>query len=111
MPLLQRSLELWKDLQGYYEKKRPEAPSPLLSLCGGLMIGQPHHSVVAGTLKSIEEHNLPHKILSPSEVKEKYPMFHLQEGEIAVHEENAGYLDPERCVEAHTMLAQVNSAV
>jgi sarcosine oxidase len=55
---------------------------PLLNLCGGLIIGLPDSTVVTGTLKSIEQHNLRHQVLSPTQVLARYPMFHLADDEI-----------------------------
>ncbi|RYH07761.1 hypothetical protein EON65_41470 [archaeon] len=72
--MLQRSLELWKELQDYYTSKHPPTPtstpstSPLLNLCGGLMLGHPQSTVVQGTLKSIHTYNLPHEVLTAEQV-------------------------------------------
>ena len=70
------------------------------------MIGTPDSTLIQGVLKSVTEHRLPHAVLSPQQVLEKYPEFRLSAGEVAVFEENAGYLDPERCIAAHLDLAK-----
>jgi len=114
VPLLQRSLALWKDLQNYYSReveKNADFDSdkfcgPLLNLCGGMMIGHPSSEVVSGTLRSIEEHKLPHRLLSSQEVKTEFPVFALGEEEIGVWEENAGYLNPELCIETYLQIAK-----
>jgi sarcosine oxidase len=74
-------------------------------MTGGLMIGSPKSDVVSGVLSSVREHHLPHEILTPAQVRTRFPEFHLAADEIAVFERDAGYLDPERCIAAHCRLA------
>jgi sarcosine oxidase len=113
VPLLQRSLTLWKELQDYYTKEVEKRETteetrfagPLLNLCGGMMIGEATSEVVSGTLRSIEEHQLPHRILSAAEIKSEFPVFSPGEDEIGVWEENAGYLNPELCIETYVRIA------
>ncbi len=52
--------------------------------------GDPNNHVVAGTLASIREHNLPHKIHSAKEAAKRWPMMKLAENEVGVYETNAG---------------------
>jgi sarcosine oxidase len=73
VPLLQRSLTLWKELQTYYDEHKEHFPvsdysGQLLTMCGGLMIGKQGSEVIDGTLRSIREHDLPHKIMNNEEV-------------------------------------------
>lgn len=118
VPLLKRSLTLWKDLQMYYatqvEKKEvvdvDKFTGPLLNLCGGIMIGHPDSEVVSGTLRSIKEHELSHRVLSSTEVRAEFPVFSLAEEEIGVWEENAGYVNPELCIETYLQIAQQHHA-
>lgn len=74
------------------------------------MIGPPDSEVVRGTLVSIAQHSLPHQILSATEMKERYGVFHLSEEEIGVWESNAGYLHPEVCIETFIALAKQHLA-
>eukprot|EP01040_Poterioochromonas_malhamensis_P013732 gene13732-15135_t len=110
VPLLQRSLELWKNLQSFHENHEPTSSFRPLDLCGGVMIGPPDSEVVRGTLVSIAQHSLPHQILSATEMKERYGVFHLSEEEIGVWESNAGYLHPEVCIETFIALAKQHLA-
>lgn len=118
VPLLQRSLTLWKELQDYYMKEVEKRETteetrfsgPLLNLCGGMMIGEATSEVVSGTLRSIEEHQLPHRILSAAEIKSEFPVFSPGEDEIGVWEENAGYLNPELCIETYIRIATEHGA-
>src|SRR3989338_2564137 len=69
------------------------------------MIGRRDSHLVSGVLASVKQHQLAHQILTPAEVMERFPEFHLGEDEVAVFEEDAGYLDPERCIAAHLRMA------
>ena len=54
------------------------------------MIGREDSEVIKGTWRSIKEYNMQYELLSPKQVKEKYPMFLLSEGEVGLFEETAG---------------------
>lgn len=93
VPLLQRALEAWKDIESKARKK-------LMQLNGGLMIGKPDGELITGVLRSARAHRLPHTVLSASDVEGRFGAFKLPEGQTAVHEENAGTLFAEDCVRA-----------
>jgi sarcosine oxidase len=94
VPLVQRAHELWREL----EKTRGMA---LMKITGGLMIGPSDGVVVTGTLRSAREHRLPHEVLTPAQVHERFPAFQLESHLVAVLDPRAGYLDPEACNRAH----------
>jgi len=119
VPLLKRSLELFKELNEYYVNNLREVPDHengigrldvLLQMSGGVMVGTPDSEVVSGVLRSIKEHNLDHKIYTAKQMREVYPTFRLAEDEIAVYEANAGYLMAELCVEAYIAMARQHGA-
>ncbi|MEA2763870.1 MAG: sarcosine oxidase, partial [Gemmatimonadaceae bacterium] len=87
VPLVRRAHELWRELED-------RSGSSLMTITGGIMIGPPDGSVVRGTLRSAVEHQLPHEILTPAEVRERFPAFHLDKGLVAVLDPRAGFLDP-----------------
>lgn len=99
VPLIQRAYELWREL----EERRG---SPLMTINGGLMIGQPDGMVVSGTLRSAAEYNLPHEVFTGDELHKRYPAFRLADGLVAVLDPHAGYLDPETCTVAHIALGR-----
>lgn len=99
VPLVRRAHELWRDLE-----KRSGAS--LMTITGGLMIGPHDGTVVSGTLRSAAEHRLPHEVLTPIEVRERFPAFRLAESLVAVFDPRAGFLDPEACNRAHIQLAR-----
>src|SRR5688500_10716349 len=56
VPLLRRAYTLWETLQ-------TEAGVSLLTLTGGLFVGPPAGPLVAGSLASARQHDLPHEVL------------------------------------------------
>jgi sarcosine oxidase len=99
VPLVRRAHELWRELED-------RSGSSLMTITGGLMIGPLDGSVVRGTLRSAKEHGLPHEILTPAEVRQRFPAFELDKGLVAVFDPRAGFLDPEACIRAHVELAR-----
>lgn len=99
VPLVRRAHTLWRELEERSGKS-------LMTITGGLMIGPPDGAVVSGSLRSAAEHELPHTILSPEEIHDRFPAFQLRDGLLAVLDERAGFLDPEACTNAHLTLAQ-----
>ncbi|MDP9176286.1 MAG: N-methyl-L-tryptophan oxidase [Gemmatimonadota bacterium] len=99
VPLVQRAYELWRALEESHGRA-------LMTINGGLMIGQPAGMVVSGTIRSATEYNLPHEIFTGVELHARYPAFRLADGLVAVLDPHAGYLDPEACNSAHIELAR-----
>jgi sarcosine oxidase len=98
VPIVQRAYELWRRLE-----KRSGAR--LLTVTGGLMLGRPDSEVVAGARASALEHGLPFEELSAREVRERFPAYAVPDEHAAVFEPRAGFLEPERAVEATLALA------
>jgi len=98
VPLVQRAHELWRELE-------QKSGTALMKITGGLMIGPPDGMVVAGTLRSVREHGLPHEVLTPAQVTERFPAFQPGDDVIAVLDPRAGYLDSEACTRAHIAAA------
>jgi sarcosine oxidase len=94
VPLLHRSYELWERLER-------ESGRRLLTMTGGLMLGPPEGDVVAGSVRSAREHNLPHDVLDAAEIHRRFPPFTPNAGEMGLYEQRAGFLDPEGCISAH----------
>lgn len=99
VPLLRRAYELWEELGELTGR-------PMLRRTGGLMIGRPDASVVAGSLASARTHNLPHDELDHREIRRRFPRFNPGPDEVGVYEEAAGFVRPEETVHAHLDLAQ-----
>jgi len=93
VPLLTRSFELFADL---------DADDPgLLVETGGLMLGTRDSQTVAGSLASAKRWDLPHKLLETAEIRRRFPTFAPAAGTVALFEQRAGFVRPERTVLAH----------
>jgi sarcosine oxidase len=87
VPLLRVAYELWDGLQRRAQR-RLHTPS------GGLTLGRRDWPLVSGVLASALEHGLEVAELDPAAVAERFPQFHLAEGEVAVFDPAGGVLDP-----------------
>jgi len=103
VPLLLRAYELWDILQ-------QEAEVELLRMTGGLYVGPLSGSLVAGSLRSAQEHRLPVEVLDAPEIVRRFPVLRPRVDDFAVYEPRAGVLFCERCIEAHLRLAAAAGA-
>jgi sarcosine oxidase len=103
VPLLQGAHQLWRQLE-------QEAGAQLLTLTGGLAIGRPDGELVAGVLASARENQLPHRLLDSTEMTRLYPQHRLDAGDVAVLDEQAGFLRPERSIAAAASRAEALGA-
>ncbi len=102
VPLLQRAYGLWSSLEA-------ESGEELLRITGGLMLGAPESELVKGSRASAEMHGLAHDMLSADEVRHRYPALQPGDDEVALWEPRAGYLRPERCIQAFVRLANAET--
>jgi len=103
VPLLQRAKQLWRDLEA-------ETGTELLTMTGGLAIGGLDSGLVTGVLASALRHDLPHRVLDAAQMESLYPQHRLGAGEVAVREDEAGFLRPERAVAAAAARAETLGA-
>jgi sarcosine oxidase len=103
VPLLRRAWTLWREL----EHASAEA---LLTETGGLYAGPPDGELVSGALESARAHDLAHEVLDTVALRERYPLFDWLDGWTGIYERQAGWLAPERCIEAQLALAERHGA-
>src|SRR4029077_11603412 len=103
VPLLERAYPLWRQLE-------QESAVELLTMTGALAIGPPDGELVTGVLASARDNQLPHRLLSAIEMGRLYPQHRLDAGEVAVLDEQAGFLRPERAVAAAAARAEALGA-
>lgn len=103
VPLLKRAGQLWRELE-------TETGTELLTMTGGLAIGDPESELVTGVLASAVQHDLPHRVLSAAQMESLYAQHRLEAGEVAVREDEAGFLRPERAVAAAAARAEALGA-
>lgn len=97
VPLVQRAYELWRQLEAAQRES-------LLTICGGVMIGEPSSPLVAGARGAAREHGVPVEEWSSADISTRIPAIRPGAGMVGVFEPRAGVLSPERGV--HAMLAE-----
>ena len=98
IPLVLRAYELW-------EKLEKDANAKLLTITGGLILGSTGSQLVRGGIAAAEAHGIRYSVLTPAEIRERFPAITPLESDVAVHEERAGFLFPEECVRAQLRVA------
>lgn len=88
VPLLHESLYQWRQLE-------KESGRELLTLNGGLTIGDPESDFIKISLKSTQQYSLDHEILDNQQAKDRYPQHYLLPNEIMVLDKMAGFIRPE----------------
>ncbi|MEF0941461.1 N-methyl-L-tryptophan oxidase [Rhizobium sp. BR 362] len=104
VPLLQRAYENWRALEARLR-------ADVLTITGVLQIGKPESKIVSGTLASCKLHHLPYEELDRKAMATRFPVFALEEGEMAVLDPQGGYLRPETAVMGYLKLAAEDGAV
>lgn len=93
VPLLRRAYELWRELE-------KESGHDLLTLNGGLMIGDRDSEAMRNVQASIDEFGLGHELLDADAVAARYPQHRISADETAILDHAAGVLRPEFAVAA-----------
>ncbi|MGP4017071.1 N-methyl-L-tryptophan oxidase [Saccharopolyspora sp. 5N708] len=99
VPLLRDSLRLWRELEA-------ESGADILTQCGGLAIGDPAAEYLAGLIDSVHRTGVAVEVLSKGEAAQRYPQHRLRDGEVAVLDEQAGFLRCEQAVLSATRVAE-----
>jgi sarcosine oxidase len=99
VPLLHECYKLWGEMEA-------ATGETLMHQTGCLNFGPAEHECVRGVRESAERHGLSHEILSAEEIRRRWPVFELNDGEVGLYETDGGMLLPEKCIAAHVRLAQ-----
>jgi sarcosine oxidase len=103
IPLVLRAYELWEQLER-------DAGQRLLNITGGLILGPANSQLVTRGIAAARHHSINYSVYGPREISERFPAIHPLEGDVAVHEERAGYLFPEQCIRAQLRVAAQHGA-
>jgi sarcosine oxidase len=103
VPILQRSQQLWRELEA-------ASGRALLTATGALMIGRDGTDHMRNVLESVRRFGLAHEVLDRAELGRRYPQHVLADGEFAVLDSAAGVLRPEFAVIAATERAVAHGA-
>ncbi len=93
VPMLRAALPLWRQLE-------EETGRPLLTMCGGLMIGAVDNDFIARARRSAEECGISHRIFDAAEAEQRWPQLRLRPDEHVLWEPRAGIIRPELAVVA-----------
>jgi sarcosine oxidase len=107
VPLSLRSYELWREIEQLTSQD-------LLTITGGLIMASqsspdPMHgaeSFLQTTIAAARQYDIKHSILETDQIRQRFPQFQLVGDELGYYEENAGFLRPERCIQAQLALAE-----
>jgi sarcosine oxidase len=99
VPLVRRAYECWRHMEAATRKR-------LLRVTGGVFIGARDGTFVAKSKESADVHQVPYEILSPAEIRRRFPAFRPDESAVGFYEAGAGILEPETCVQACLDYAQ-----
>lgn len=107
VPLVSRSHEIWRDLEG-------QTGQTLLSEVGCLIISRADDAVerpgrtgfIQRTREAANRYSIPHEILDANAIRQRFPQFAVADDEIGYFEPGAGYVEPERCVAAQLTLGK-----
>ena len=92
VPLVRRATALWQQLSRW----APELD--LLIPSGSLMIASPGCTLIEGSLRSAQMHDVPHELLSADEVTRRFPAVQPLDDMVALFEPGSALLRPERIV-------------
>ena len=79
VPLLRRTYELWADV-------RTPSGDPVLRTTGALFLGAPGTRVLAGSVETAREWDLPHEVLDAAELAARFPAMRPPEGTLGLYE-------------------------
>lgn len=98
VPLVRRAYDLWHDLTR-------ETGETLIVETGGVFAGPPEGQLVAGIERAGREHGIAITQLSGDAMATRAPWLRLPPTMTAVAEARAGFVFPERCIDAHLRIA------
>jgi sarcosine oxidase len=111
VPLVMRSHQLWREIE-------QATGRDLLTITGGLiMASQRSRSKTHGsstflqtTIAAAEKYGIAHELLDTQQIRQRFPQFQLVGDEQGYYEQHAGFVRPERCIEAQLALARQHGA-
>lgn len=110
VPLVRRSHEIWREIED-------QVGVELLRQCGGLVMAPRESQAMHGsenflnqTIAAAEHHGIEHQRLTTAQIEQRFPQFTLAGSEAGYLEPAAGFLRPERCVDAQLQVARSSGA-
>lgn len=104
VPLVDRSYELWENLER-------ESGRKLLTRCGLLLFGPPEGPIISGVKRAAQAYPMTIEELSRHDVTRRFAGFHPNPDMVALLESDAGFLYVEDCVRTYVERARSLGAV
>lgn len=101
--MIQRSRDLWRELER-------ESGRDIYSEVGALSIAPEGFPDLVTALGTVREFDLPHRVLTDSELRAEYPQHRIQDGDIGLLDAHGGGLRPEVAVMSALDIAEANGA-
>lgn len=101
VPFVLRSHAIWDELES-------QTGTRILTRCGALLISQPEDGTDRGirtgflnrTRQAAEQFGIPHEMLSPDDLRHRFPQFATTAEEVAYFEPGGGWVSPEAAITA-----------
>jgi len=112
VPIVTRSHEIWKEIEGITGKKIMSTTGGLLFDSGGKTWSK-HGSegFFQRTVQFAQISNIPHEVFDAKELKKRFPEFNLEKTGTVYFEPSAGFLFPELAISTQLQLAEQNNAI
>ncbi len=101
--LLKRAYELWREIEKTADER-------LLHTTGSIDSGPEDSWVFKGSWESCKLHDLPHEVLTGSELHRRHPGYRLPDDHLALVQPDGGFLAPEKCIVSYVAAAQAHGA-
>ena len=103
VPLIQRSRELWRELEA-------ESGRDVYYEVGCLSIAPEGFPDLVTAMGTVREFDVPHRLLGTEDLRREFPQHRVQDGDVGLFDEHGGGLRPEVAVMSALDLAEANGA-
>ncbi|MGA9402282.1 N-methyl-L-tryptophan oxidase, partial [Haladaptatus sp.] len=103
IPLIERAYELWDELAD-------RTGRPVIHRTGSIDAAPEGNVVFEGSLRSCEEHDIPHEIITGTELADRFPGYRLPDDYKALYQPDGGFVVPEESIIGHVEAAQEEGA-
>ena len=103
IPLIERAYELWDELAD-------RTGRPVIHRTGSIDAAPEGNVVFEGSLRSCEEHDIPHEIITGTELADRFPGYRLPDDYKALYQPDGGFVIPEESIIGHVEAAQEEGA-
>jgi sarcosine oxidase len=103
VPMIQRSRDLWRQLER-------ESGRKIYDEIGALSIAPEGFPDLVTALGTVREFELPHRVLSSTELRTEFPQHRIQDGDVGLLDAHGGGLRPEVAIMSALDLAEAHGA-